>query len=326
MGLAVLAVSVVYEAANYPWKAVLAPDAEQTDSLPEPTLPADLPEQVEILKYEDLTGEAAVPDGADSPKMPGEDTIGAPVSPKSTQSAAAAVKPKKQYVLLGSFKLPKLGVSVNLFEGSDEQMRSGVGHVTGTALPGQEGNAVFSGHRSYIRMHPFRHLDLLKAGDKAIIHFNGHVFTYTAYETFFVGPSDTWVMRAIDGEKYAATLITCDPVIRPTRRMIVRMRLSEVDAMTPEAYFAQFATPTPEVSAQAEAGQTPPVTLPEETAPAQTPVNETQQPDAAESPAQSAAPDPEQLTQTPTDTGAPDTGAPDTGEEADIQNPGETAQ
>ncbi len=312
-GLAIVTVSVVYEAANYPWNAVFFPNSAQTDSLPDPTAPADLPEDVEIVKYTDQAEDIAAQDEPDAPQMPGEDTISAPVSPKSTNAPVKA-KPKKQFVLLGVFKLPKLNISVNLFEGSGEQMRSGVGHVTGTVLPGQEGNAVFSGHRSYIRMHPFRHLDLLKSGDKAIIHFNGHVFTYTAFETFFVGPDETWVMRAINGEKYAATLITCDPVIRPTRRMIVRMRLTEVDSMTPEEYFKQLEAPAkPVIPAPATPVQ-PESTPPEETAAAPDGQAEDIEQDSSESPVQSAqqsvSPDTTGQTAPPDETASPDSTSP----------------
>ncbi|MCL2499503.1 MAG: class D sortase [Defluviitaleaceae bacterium] len=134
-----------------------------------------------------------------------------------------------RYVLLGSVKIPRLNVSENLFMGTESQVNFGVGHLTGTPLPGEAGNSVIAAHRTARNgIQPFRHLDLLREGDAVIVEVNGESFTYTVYESFIVHESATWVLRSIESETHVLTLVTCDPVVTVTRRdnrLIVRARL-----------------------------------------------------------------------------------------------------
>jgi len=65
-------------------------------------------------------------------------------------------------------QIPTIGVTEAVVEGSrSSQLRSGPGHVLGTPLPGQPGNAVVAGRRT-LYGGPFGHIDSLRSGD--LIH------------------------------------------------------------------------------------------------------------------------------------------------------------
>jgi sortase A len=50
--------------------------------------------------------------------------------------------------LIGRMEIPRLGLSTMVMEGtSTTTLRRALGHISGTALPGQPGNAGISGHR-----------------------------------------------------------------------------------------------------------------------------------------------------------------------------------
>jgi len=65
-------------------------------------------------------------------------------------------------------QIPRIGVTEAVVQGSGSgQLRAGPGHVVGTPLPGQPGNAVVAGRRT-LYGGPFRHLGSLRPGD--VIH------------------------------------------------------------------------------------------------------------------------------------------------------------
>jgi sortase A len=137
-----------------------------------------------------------------------------------------------KYVLLGSVKIPRINVSENLFLGTGNQMNHGIGHLEGTPLPGEEGNAVIAAHRTSSRgVYPFRYLDLLREGDTVIVDFGGETFSYAVFDSFVVNENHTWVLNPIEGETHSLTLVTCDPVLttRAKNRLIVRTRLERID-------------------------------------------------------------------------------------------------
>lgn len=65
-------------------------------------------------------------------------------------------------------QIPRIGITEAVVEGSQSsQLRSGPGHVLGTPLPGQPGNAVVAARRT-LYGGPFRHIGSLRPGD--VIH------------------------------------------------------------------------------------------------------------------------------------------------------------
>jgi len=125
--------------------------------------------------------------------------------------------------LLGRLVIPRLGISVLVREGIDSRtLRRAIGHVPGTALPGEAGNAVLAGHRDTF----LRDLRQVERGDEIRFVTATAVHRYTVREMEIVGPEAIEEMAAT--EKPSLTLVTCFPfryVGPATRRLIVRAHL-----------------------------------------------------------------------------------------------------
>jgi sortase A len=116
-------------------------------------------------------------------------------------------------------RIRSLGLEAVVFEGvAAETLNKGPGHMPGTALPGQPGNSVISGHRTtYGR--PFYDLDLLSAGDRIEVETAVGVHVYEVRESFVVAPTDVWVTDDRPGGWL--TLTTCHPRFSARERLIV---------------------------------------------------------------------------------------------------------
>jgi sortase A len=121
---------------------------------------------------------------------------------------------------LGKIEIDRLGVSAMIVEGIDERtLRRAVGHIPGTPLPGQQGNAAIAGHRdTYFRpLRNIRHDDEIK-----LTTLDGS-YRYVVDTTQIVEPSDIQVLN--DSNDTILTLVTCYPFyfVGPApKRFIVR--------------------------------------------------------------------------------------------------------
>lgn len=128
--------------------------------------------------------------------------------------------------IIGTLRIPRIGVEVAVGEGSDNaSMRYTVGHFKQTAMPGQKGNFAVIGHRSYRYGQFFNRLDELKKGDELLVKRGKSSYTYTVTETFVVEPEDTWVLNPTPDA--TITLVTCTPIRVATHRLIVKGILKE---------------------------------------------------------------------------------------------------
>jgi sortase A len=105
-------------------------------------------------------------------------------------------------------------------------LRKGPGHYPGTALPGQVGNFVISGHRTTYGA-PFNRVDELRNGDAIVIETRDTWYTYRVATTEIVRPSAIEVTYPVPhrlGEKPKAAMITltsCNPKYSARTRIIV---------------------------------------------------------------------------------------------------------
>lgn len=128
---------------------------------------------------------------------------------------------KAQSKALGIVRIPKIDVVMPIAEGTTSQvLKYNVGHVVGTAALGEIGNSAIAGHRGHSFGTYFYRLDEIVIGDEIIIETKGKSYTYTVYETLRVLPDDLSVLRGSSSHR-VITLITCDPVIKSTHRLIV---------------------------------------------------------------------------------------------------------
>jgi len=93
---------------------------------------------------------------------------------------------------LGEIELPRIGVSAMILEGTDDRtLRHAVGHISGTALPGQSGNVAIAGHRDTF----FRSLRNVHEGDEITVTTLNGFFRYRVDSIKVVQPDDTQVLN-----------------------------------------------------------------------------------------------------------------------------------
>ncbi len=121
--------------------------------------------------------------------------------------------------VMGRIAIPKLDLDWMVVEGIDlKYLRQGPGHIPQSALPGQPGNAVISGHRT-TNGAPFFDLDLLEPGDTIEVETLTGTHTYSVIEIRIVTPKGVWVTAQWDGAWL--TLTTCHPKYSAAKRLIV---------------------------------------------------------------------------------------------------------
>ncbi len=139
--------------------------------------------------------------------------------------------------------IPRIGLDKYVVEGTNEQdLRRGPGHYTGTAYPGQLGNAAIAGHRTTYGA-PFFRLGEMAPGDPIYItDLTGHTWVYkVSARPEVVSPDDVAVL---DPTPFAQlTLTTCNPKFSASSRLIVFARL--VGAAQPAVKATQPAPVTP---------------------------------------------------------------------------------
>jgi sortase A len=127
--------------------------------------------------------------------------------------------------LLTKVSIPKIKLDAIVVEGaSRKQLSIGPGHVIRTAMPGEPGNAVITGHRDTF----FRHIYELQKGDEIQVRRSGQVFTFQVTGKKIVQPEDVSVLKQTTDPQL--TLITCYPTyyIGPApQRLVVFSKLVE---------------------------------------------------------------------------------------------------
>ena len=124
--------------------------------------------------------------------------------------------------LVGKIEIPRIKLSAMVREGADARtLGRGVGHVPGTALPGDDGNVALAAHRD----RHFRGLRNIQLGDEIRVQTTAGIFLYVVDSTRVVPPTEVSVLDPTP--EPSITLITCYPFnyIGPApERFIVRGR------------------------------------------------------------------------------------------------------
>jgi sortase A len=107
---------------------------------------------------------------------------------------------------LALLRIPKVNLEVPVLEGSGALvLNRGVGHIVGTAHPGEFGNIGIAGHRDSF----FRVLQHVDVGDRIDLQTPAQVFHYQVSRITIVDPMDVTVLRPQPNP--SLTLITCYP-------------------------------------------------------------------------------------------------------------------
>jgi sortase A len=139
-----------------------------------------------------------------------------------TSAAAAARHEARMSGLVGRIRIPRLGISALVAEGTTTPvLQRAVGHLEGTPFPGEWGNVVLAGHRDTY----FSRLRSVTAGDLIRIETADGTFTYRV-DSILIVPPDRNDLLDNTGDR-VLTLVTCYPFhwIGPApRRFVVRAR------------------------------------------------------------------------------------------------------
>lgn len=134
--------------------------------------------------------------------------------------------------LMGTLTIPKLGVSLPMYHGTDEDvLQKGVGHMATTSVPigGPSTHAVMAGHTGLPAMVVFDRLETLSEGDYFVIRVLGEDHAYRITSTEVVLPTETDSL-AIQGGRDLVTLVTCTPYGVNDHRFLVHAERCEVPA------------------------------------------------------------------------------------------------
>lgn len=125
---------------------------------------------------------------------------------------------------VGRLEIPRLGIAAIVKAGVDARtLQLAVGHIPGTAFPGEPGNVGLAGHRDTF----FRRLRDIRPEDEIRLTTPGRVYSYRVERTDVVEPQDVWVLDPTDYS--VLTLVTCYPfsyVGSAPQRFIVRAQLA----------------------------------------------------------------------------------------------------
>jgi sortase A len=125
--------------------------------------------------------------------------------------------------VVGRIEIPRLEVAAIVRAGSDARtLQLAVGHIPGTALPGETGNVGLAGHRDTF----FRRLRNIRSDDEIRVTTPDGTYVYQVARTDIVQPNDIWVLDPTAAP--TLTLVTCYPfsyVGSAPKRFVVRANL-----------------------------------------------------------------------------------------------------
>ena len=126
---------------------------------------------------------------------------------------------------VGRIEIPRLGISAVVRAGDDAStLRLAVGHIPGTAFPGEPGNVGLAAHRDTF----FSKLGRIAPDDEVRVVTQDGTFVYRVERTNVVEPTDVWVLDPTPAP--SLTLVTCYPftfIGSAPQRFIVRAVLAD---------------------------------------------------------------------------------------------------
>jgi LPXTG-site transpeptidase (sortase) family protein len=144
------------------------------------------------------------------------DPAAVPLSDHPVQAAAVALPANQPMRPATRVIIPGLGVDapvvlINLQNGTwpVDQLTTEVGHMQGTASPGDPSNVALAGHVTLAQGGdgPFRDLSQLKQGDEVVVFAGDQPYRYLVTQVRIVAPEEVWV--AAPTAEPVLTLITC---------------------------------------------------------------------------------------------------------------------
>jgi sortase A len=128
------------------------------------------------------------------------------IQAEAQHKIAQPALPIREGDVLGRIDIPRIGVSVAVLQGTKwRTLRLGVGHIKGTALPGEPGNIGIAGHRDTY----FRALKDIRKDDEIQLQTAAGIARYKVDWIQITSPSDNGVLAPTT--ESSLTLVTCYP-------------------------------------------------------------------------------------------------------------------
>lgn len=149
--------------------------------------------------------------------------------------------------VMGRIRVPNVGIDLPIHHGtSDEAMRTGAGHLYGTALPVGDTGArpVLSTHTGLRSATLFDRLTDVKIGDTFYVDVYGETLAYKVTRIDVITPDQIEALAPTPG-KDLVTLMTCTPYAVNSHRLLVTGERVPYDPATDPAPATAAATTSP---------------------------------------------------------------------------------
>lgn len=149
-----------------------------------------------------------------------------PAEPAVTAEPVVAEQKEQEPEAIALIQIDKIDLKLPVLEGATKaNMKHAAAHITETTPIGEVGNAAIAAHRARTKGRLFNRLNEVENGDIITVTTNGQTYKYKVFDTLVVEPTDVSVLNRNDKDKIL-TLITCDPLVNPTHRLIIHAKLS----------------------------------------------------------------------------------------------------
>lgn len=143
---------------------------------------------------------------------------------KKSQGKAAYAHMLEVREKIGHVEIPQINIDIPIYAGTvEENISRGSGHLEGTSLPigGVNTHSVLTSHAGLPTAKLFTDLKKLKKGDVFYVHNIFETLAYEVDQIKVIEPTDFSDLLVVEGEDYV-TLLTCDPPVLNTHRLLVR--------------------------------------------------------------------------------------------------------
>ncbi|MNJ47022.1 Sortase family protein [compost metagenome] len=125
-------------------------------------------------------------------------------------------------------KIAKIKLNLPVLEGATKtNMKYAAAHLKETDPLGVQGNAAIAAHRAKTKGRLFNRLNEVEIGDEIVVEVGKQIYVYETDKVSIVKPTDVSVLKRGANDEAVLTLITCEPLVNPTHRLIVRAKLKE---------------------------------------------------------------------------------------------------
>lgn len=144
------------------------------------------------------------------------------------QKKASLVTEAKHSKAIAVIKIAKIKLNLPVLDGATKaNMKYAAAHLKETDALGEQGNAAIAAHRAKTKGRLFNRLNEIEVGDEIVVEVGNQTYVYETDKISIVKPTDVSVLKRGAGDEAMLTLITCEPIVNPTHRLIVRAKLKE---------------------------------------------------------------------------------------------------